>query len=479
MGGDIPATEDRSKLQAMLARLHPANSKAHWFDVAQVLAPVLIVGAAVIFAALHFMRPAPPSTLSIAAGPPGSKFNSVAQQYQKILARNGITLKIVATAGSMDNLNRMLSAGSRVDIALVQSGLSDTGNPGDLVSLGSVFYVPLTVFYRSRTVLDRLSQLAGRRIAIGPPGSGTRALALALLKANEIDANGPTQLLDLEGEAARAALLGQQADAIFLTGDSAAPATVREMLHAPGIRLFDFSQADAYARRFHYLSKLELPPGAFDLGENLPPTAISMLAPTVELVAHSGLHPALSDLMIEAATEVHGGATLFQNAGQFPAPLLHDYPISADANRYYKSGKSFAYRYLPFWVASLFDRTVVVLLPTLLVVIPILRYLPALYSWRLKSRIDRRYRQLMALERSSLGDLSAHQRAVVLDRLAQIEKSVITLRMPGSHAEPLYVLRQHMQFVRENLTRPPQKLDDAQASSDNDAGSGQGEQGAA
>ena len=479
MEGDIPTTEDRSKLQSFLARLHPGNHKTRWLDVALTVGPVLIVGAAVIFTALHFVRPAPPSTITMAAGAPGSKFNWVAQQYQKILARNGITLKIVATEGSLDNLDRMLAADSQVDIALVQSGLSDASNLGDLVSLGSVFYVPLTVFYRSPTVLDRLSQLAGRRIAIGPPGSGTRALALALLKANEIDANGRTQLLDLEGEAARAALLGQKADAIFLTGDSAASETIIEMLHAPGIRLFEFSQADAYARHFHYLSKLELPPGAFDLGENLPPTAISMLAPTVELVAHSGLHPALSDLMIEAATEVHGGATLLQNAGQFPAPLLHDFPISADANRYYKSGKSFAYRYLPFWVASLFDRTVVVLLPTLLVVIPILRYLPALYSWRLKSRIDRRYRQLMALERSSLGDLSAQQRAALLDRLAQIEKSVITLKMPGSHAEPLYVLRQHMQFVRENLARLPQKLDDAQAPSDNEAGLRQGEQGAA
>jgi TRAP-type uncharacterized transport system substrate-binding protein len=479
MEGDIPATEDRSKLQSFFARLHPGNSKTRWLDVALTVGPVLIVGAAVIFTGLHFVRPAPPSTLTIAGGAPGSKFNLMAQRYQKILARNGITLKIVATEGSLDNLHRMLAADGQVDIALVQSGLSSADNPGDLVSLGSVFYVPLTIFYRSPRVLDRLSQLAGRRIAIGPPGSGTRALALALLKANEIDANGRTQLLDLEGEAARTALLGQQADAIFLQGDSAAPETIIEMLHTPGIRLFDFSQADAYVRRFHYLSKLELPPGAFDLGENLPPTALSMLAPTVELVAHSGLHPALSDLMIEAATEVHGAATLFQNAGQFPAPLLHDFPISADANRYYKSGKSFAYRYLPFWVASLFDRTVVVLLPTLLVVIPILRYLPALYSWRLKSRIDRRYRQLMALERSSLVDLSAQQRAALLDRLAQIEKSVIALKMPGSHAEPLYVLREHMQFVRENLARLPQKLDDAHASSDNDAGLRRGEQDAA
>ena len=229
-----------------------------------------------------------------------------------------------------------------------------------------------------------------------------------------------------------------------MTGDSARPETIREMLHTPGVRLFNFAQADAYVRRFHYLSKLELPPGAFDLGENLPPTAINMLAPTVELVAHSSLHPALSDLLLEAATEVHGGATLLQTAGQFPAPLVHEYPISADAARYYKSGKSFAYRYLPFWLASLLDRALVVLLPALLVMVPLLRYVPAMYNWRIKSRIDRRYRQLMALERQSLEDLTQDQRAHLIVRLAQIEKSVIALKMPGSHAEQLYVLRQRI-----------------------------------
>jgi hypothetical protein len=458
MGGDSEAAEDKSTRKAFFARLLARYSRTFWLALAQSLGPVLIIVAIAVFAAMHFIRPAPPDNLTLASGAPGSRFNLAAQQYQKILAHNGITLKIIATEGSLDNLKRLLDANSGVDIALVQAGTS-AGDTGDLISLGSMFYVPLTMFYRNSTALQRLSQLRGQRIAIGPPGSGTRSLALALLKANEIEASGPTQLLDLEGEAARTALLGHQADAVFLTGDSAAPETIREMLHTPGIRLFDFLQADAYVRRFHYLSKLELPPGAFDLGENLPPTAINMLAPTVEMLAHSSLHPALSDLLIEAATEVHGGATLLQNAGQFPTPLIHDFPISADAARYYKSGKSFAYRYLPFWVASLLDRTVVVLLPILLVVIPLFRYLPALYNWRLKSRIDRRYRELMALERHSLGDLSSEQRAVLIDRLAQIEKSVIALRMPGSHAEPLYVLRQHMQFVRENLVRSPPKVE--------------------
>jgi TRAP-type uncharacterized transport system substrate-binding protein len=460
MGGDTRAAAGRSKLTAFFARLLPSNVTIVWHSLAQTLGPILIVSAIAILAALHFVRPAPPKTLTIASGEPGSKFNLVAQQYRKILAHNGITLKIIETEGSLDNLNRLLAANSSVDIALVQSGTSGGGDTGDLVSLGSVFYIPLTIFYRSPAALERLSQLRGQRIAIGETGSGTRTLALALLKANEIEAQGPTQLLDLEGEGARAALLGRQVDAIFLTGDSAPPETIREMLHTPGVRLFDFSQADAYVRRFRYLSKLEVPPGAFDLGENLPPTAINMLAPMVELVAHSSLHPALSDLLIEAATDVHGGATLLQIAGQFPTPRAHEFPISTDAARYYKSGKSFAYRYLPFWIASLLDRTLVVLLPILLVVIPGLRYLPAVYNWRIKSRIDRRYRQLMALERHSLEEeVSAEQRAVLLDRLAQIEKSVIALKMPGSHAEPLYVLREHIQFVRENLVRSATKME--------------------
>ncbi len=201
------------------------------------------------------------------------------------------------------------------------------------------------------------------------------------------------------------------------------------------------------------MSKLDLPAGAFDLGENLPPGPIYMLAPTVELLAHANLHPALSDLLIEAAIEVHGGASLLQNAGQFPSSVATSFPLSDDAARYYKSGKSFAYRYFPFWLATLLDRTVVVILPVILVLIPVLRFLPSLYNWRITRRVSRRYQQLMAIERQSLGNLSAEERAQLIESVARIEKSVIALKMPGSHAEQLYILRQHMQFVRENLAR--------------------------
>ncbi len=455
MGFEPQASENPSGAKRRISSYLPLKITAvSWRDLAETLGPVLLLSAAAILAALHFVRPAPPHSLTISSGPKGSTFETVAYQYQKILARNHIDLKVVNSEGSLQNLDRLCDAHSGVDIALVQSGITACGETSDVDSLGSMFYQPLTIFYRSPKPLLRLSELRSKRIAIGPEGSGTRALALTLLKANEIEPQGPTQLLDLEGQAATTALVQKQVDAIFLTGDSASTVVIRELLHAGGIRLFDFSQADAYVRRFPYLSRLVLPSGAFDLGEDLPHSTIAMLAPTVELLAHSDLHPALSDLLIEAAMEVHGHASLLQSAGQFPSPVAHAFPISTEAARYYKSGsRGFAYRYLPFWLASLFDRALVVLVPILVVVIPGLRYLPQLYNWRIDSRIHRRYGELMALERESLKQLSEERRAALLDRLEEIEKSVISRKMPGSHAEQVYMLRQHIGFVRARLAQ--------------------------
>ena len=434
-------------------RLPRRITAVSWLDLAEALGGLLVLSALSIYAALHFVRPAPPDTLSMAAGPEGSTFRSVAERYQKILARSGITLKIVPSEGSLDNLKRLADPTSGIDIALVQSGIAAGIDTSDLVSLGSLFYQPELIFYHGHRRLERLSQLRGRRIAIGPEGSGTRVLALALLKANDIEPQGPTQLLDLDGDAARDALLARQADAIFLSGDSVSWVTIQELIHAPGIHLFDFAQADAYGRRFRYLSRLDLPPGTFDLGRNLPATPITLFAPTVELLARSRLHPALSDLLIDAATEVHGQASLLQNARQFPAPVAHDVALSADAARFYKSGKSFAYHYLPFWLATLIDRALVVLVPIVIVVIPGLRYLPQLYAWRINSRIHRRYGELMAVEREALGELSPPQRAALLERVAAIEKAVIARQMPGSHADQIYLLRQHINFARERIAR--------------------------
>ena len=442
-----------------------------WWDLAHTLGPILLASAVAIWLALHFVRPAPPHTLTMSGGPKGSSFETDAERYRAILARSGIHLNIIPSAGSLQNLDRLSEPHSRFDVALVQAGITEAaaarhgGNTGDLVSLGSMFYQPLIVFYRGRRPISRLSQLKGKRIAIGKEGSGTRLLALALLDGNGIDLHGPTQLLDLDGEAARHALLARRVDAIFLTGDSAPLATIRALLHTRGVLMFGFPQAEAYTKRFPYLHELEIPHGAFDLGANLPAKPLTLLAPGVELIAHSDLHPALCDLLIAAAQEVHGRPGLLQSAHEFPSAFTYTFPLDTEADRYYKSGnKSLAYRYLPFWLASLVSRIAVVLVPILVILIPGLRYLPHLYTWRVDSRIHRRYGELMALERESLGALTPQRRAALFERLDEIERSVILRKIPGSHAEQLFQLRDHIRFVRRNLNRSAARmLQDAHA----------------
>ena len=331
------------------------------------------------------------------------------------------------------------------------SGLAAVLSAATLVSLGSVFYVPVLVFYRATQPIKLLSELDGKRISIGREGSGARVLAETLLKANGIEAGGKSKLVDLEGKSAQDALVKGQVDAAFVMGDSATPATMRDLIHTSGIRLFDFVQGDAYVGRFRYLTKLALPPGSLDLGKNTPPQTLTMVAPTVEIIARPGLHPALSDMLIQAAQEVHGRATLLQKAGEFPAPLEHEYRASDDANRYYKSGKSFVYRHLPFWLASLVDRIAIVLVPLAVILIPGLKLVPMLYKWRINARIYQRYGELMALERMAFGDTTREQRADLLKRLDEIDRRIVTGKLPASAAEQLYVLRQHIHFVRNRL----------------------------
>jgi len=422
-----------------------------WRVLAQTLGPVLLLGAVAIWITLWYFNPAPPNTITITAGPEQSVFRIAAEKYRERLARNGVELRILSSEGSQENLRRLNDPAFRVDVGFVQGGVAAGTRVDRLVSLGSVFNQPLVLFYRAPKAYDWLSDLSGKRLAIGPEGSGTRMLALALLGANGIEPGGVTTLLDLSGEAAAQALVEGEADAAFLMGDSANPAMIARLLRVQGVRLFSFKQADAYVRRFPYLKELLLPMGALDLGKNVPAEDAHLIGPTVELVAREHLHPALSDLLIEAAQAAHGGATLMQRAGEFPAPLAHEFRLSDDARRYYRSGKSFLYHNLPFWLASLVDRVVVVLVPIILLLFPSLRMVPFLYSWRIRSRIYRWYGGLITLERKALADPSAETREALLKRLDDIEKAVNTVKIPLAYAEHFYVLREHIRFVRDRL----------------------------
>ena len=423
-------------------------SEISFRDLAATAGPLVLITVVSIVAAYWYVRPAPPNTITIISGPTDSVFQRTAEKYRKILARNDVKLRILPSEGSLENLKKLTDPAVRVDVGFVQGGVSAGVSLEKLISLGSVFHEPLAVFYRSAAPMGRISELTGKRLAIGREGSGTHVLALVLLKANSIEPGGATTLMDLSGEDAAQALLEGKVDAAFLMGDSAAPPIMRKLMRTAGIRMLDIAQAEAYVRRFPYLNKLVYPMGVFDLDENIPSRDIHVIGPMVELVARDNLHPALSDLLIETAREVHGRASLLQRAGEFPAPLEHEFRISEEARRFYSSGKGFFYRNFPFWLASLLDRTLVLFVPVVVLLIPGLKLVPKIYSWRVRSRIYRCYGKLIALERGMLSNAAPEDRKEMLQQLDDIEAEVNKMKMPLAFADQFYVLRDHIGFVR-------------------------------
>ena len=412
-----------------------------------VAALALVIG--VFWATYKFMRPAPPDRVTIVTGQADGAYQIYAARYKDFFARNGIALDIKPSAGAAENLQRLLDKNEDIDIGFLQSGVTLGKDTEGLVSLGVIYPEPLWLFHQKELTVAQLDELKGKRVAIGPDGSGTRSLALELLRAHGV-ADEPTILSPLGGMSAVQALLNKEVDAVFIVG-SAQSSAVWTMLYTPAVEMFSFTQAEAYVRRFPYLSALTLPRGTIDLPQNIPPRDMSLVAPSAMLVAREDFHPALIDLTLQALSANHGGAGLFQRAGQFPSANGVEIPLSREAERYYKSGKPFLQRYLPFWAATLVDRLIFMLLPIAAVLFPLFRVAPVLYSWRIRRRIFRYYGELKMIELEVRQKPESKSRDEWLESIDRIERAAHRIPTPLAFADQVYTLRQHVHMVRKAL----------------------------
>ena len=431
-------------------------------DYLSIIGPVVVLSLLGFFAAYQFVDPAPPKMLTIATARKDGAYYQFALKYRDLLKHQGITLKVLETPGSVANLKLLRTRDNGVNVAFVQGGTA-SDNPGaGLQSIASLYFEPLWVFYRARQPLASLGDARGRRVAIGAPGSGTRAIASQLLKLNGIATDRP-EILPLGGRQAAEALLDGSLDAAFFVASPQSP-TVRALLNSPSVGLLNFQRAEAYTRIQHFLSSVTLPRGAIDLARDLPNRDIRLLAATANLVATPDLHPALIDLLLQAATRVHGPGGMFEATGQFPSARYLEFPASDEALRYFKSGPPFLQRYLPFWAATFVDRMLVMLVPLLALLIPLLRIMPPMYRWRIRSRIYRWYRDLLALDPSVHQHQDRRQLQQCLEKLASIELEISRIHVPLSYADQLYELRVHMELVRDKLGKALEE--DAAASAD-------------
>jgi hypothetical protein len=317
-------------------------------------------------------------------------------------------------------------------------------------SLGSLFFEPAFLFARRGDGSDKLRDLSGRRIAIGAEGSGTRLLALKLLAANGFDP-AALNLLALGGADARDALLRGEIDAAFFVLAYPLP-SLEPLFRAPEVTVVSFERIEAYRMFFPHLSSVTLPAGSIDLAAGLPPEDVALLAPAASLVVHEDVHPALKNLLVRVAHNVHGGRQLFNAPGRFPAVDLTDFELNTYARRFIESGPSLFARWLPFWVSVWGERLLILLLPLLGLMLPLMRIAPPIYRWQVQRKIYRWYKHLEQIEHDAQG---AGDRADLAHRLDELETRVAAVNVPLSYRQQLYDLRQHIVLIRRRLGLSP------------------------
>ena len=424
--------------------------KDHRFLFVAGMFAVTLVVVVTLWFAINTFSPLPPRTVTMAAGAEGGAYYKYAERYREILRRSGVELQILKTAGSVDNLSRLNDSISGVSIGFLQGGTPGAQDSPQLESLGTVFYEPLWFFCRTDIRKKGVAALRGGRISVGPEGSGTRVLALELLKRNGMAEKGFADLLPLPFAQASEKLLTGEIDAALVLASWDSP-VVQRLLASPQIDLMNFPRADAYVALYPYLNKVILPAGIGDMLKDRPDDDRQLLAPKASLVVRGDLHPAIQYLLLEAAEKIHSGPGVFRMAGQFPAAESPDLPLSDEARRFYKSGQPFLQRYLPFWLAVMLGRLLFMLIPLLGIMLPLMKIVPALFNWKMQRRIYKLYHQLREIEHhwekrdpnGDPGDFAA--------QLADLEERADKLWLPVSSMGALYQFKEHVGLVRKRV----------------------------
>lgn len=415
------------------------------------------LGAIVVLALLWWgfqklVGPPLPKSVTFAAGTSTGVYRTVAEKYREALLEDGIDLKVLETAGSAENLELLRSG--EATVAILQGGTAEPIDREHMTSLASLYLEPVWLFYRADLgEVDEISDLKGHRIAVGPAGSGTHTIAAEWLSENGIEelaedatesADG-TSFLSVTGRAAAEKLQADEIDAAFIVV-GAESEVIWDLVNDPSIRLMDFRRGDAYQTRFRYLKQVTFAEGMLDLRSNLPDQDIRMLATTANLVANEDLHPALVQLFLEAAKDVHESGGFFEQPQQFPSPFGVDIPIDQGAQRYFRDGPSFLYRFLPFRIANWLDRMKILLAPMLVLLVPLVKFFPPIYRYRIRRGIYRWYKVLREIDQKLQED-SYHDFSEDIKRLESLETELAEVSVPLSYMEEFYNLRIHVNYV--------------------------------
>ena len=392
----------------------------------------------------------PPSSIDIAAGPKGSYLYETAQKYKVEFEKAGVQVNIMETGGTLENLEHVNHPDKLIEFGFLEGGAADRKDYPSLESLGSIAYAPIWVFYRSDlgNIYD-INELKGKRIAIGGTSQGIHANALDLLNAVGINSSN-SKLSNIGREEALKALHSNQIDAMFYSAPAEDP-LVKILFNDARLKSLQWPDAEGIARNLREYHVLNLPFGAIDLANSMPAKDMKVLATTITVITKKDTHSALIYLMMGVMDDIHEAPSIMHAENEFPSDKDVDFPLSNDAEDYYKKGgKPFLQRYLPYWAASFLGKLLLILVPLLAIFYPLSQSYPAIQQWYYTNRVNRFYDQLVKIEKRL--DDGADREIIKYDiqvLRAEIELLIKLEKIPSMYTNLLYDLRGHVSQVIE------------------------------
>jgi TRAP transporter TAXI family solute receptor len=420
--------------------------------------PILYVLPVLIFLFLGlliwFLVPTPPKTIVITTGAENGLYYRFGEQLAKELAKEKITLEVLPSAGSLENIERLNQSNSKIHVGILQGGVGQVSENPNISALASVFDEQVWIFYRKtafKEPLTKITQLENKLLSIGMPGSGTRDLGLKLLELNKMDVKSEKPIIKLKEFTASQslkALNANELDAVMLVSGPQAP-IILEYLRNPQLAIMNFEQADAYSVRLPFLKKVVVPRGVINLAEDLPRKDISILAAPAALVVSEDIHPALITPLMRAMDTSISQLGLLQKESDYPSENGFAWPHNDDAQHFLKNGASFLHRHLPFWSVVWVERAIRIILPLLAILIPLFNFLPKLISMSVEAKTSAVYKKLRVLELA----VSANPQKPWQGEWQALRKQALTMKVPKKYAVRVYELRMYIEMTGDRLAQ--------------------------
>lgn len=402
---------------------------------------VIVAGLAFVLARLH-----PPKHIVMAAGPDGGAYAQTADDYRRILARDGITVIIRETAGSQENAQ--LLADGAVDAAILQGGIRVESS--DVEAIGTIFFEPM--FFLARTGLNASSNPAkwkNLRITAGQAGSGTAAVFDDFEKAVGLRPTDNTRL-SLSYADAVAALTDDQVDIAVFVAPVDAP-YLETLRNEAAVEYLELDYTEALSRRLTYANTVDIPAGAFSMDPVQPPEEHTLLALETRIAITPDVHPAIVNRLTMAALELHGKRGILADPHAFPSVEGADMPVNNSARNLILNGPSSWHDWLPYWMAAQVNRMFLLLLPFIFVVVPLLRLLPRAFAYVMRWRVWQHYPEIRQIEEELKQSPTLAQLEDFDARLEDLDKKLANLRLPPAYRNGQYDARLHIDLVKARV----------------------------